>query len=148
MSNLMRRPTIEFMSLRDAMNQLFDESFLPPFGDGGWAGTSVPAVDVAETSDKVMVTATVPGIKSEDIKITLVGDVLQISGEMKAENEREEATYHVRERQFGSFCRAIPMPSPVVSDKVEAEFENGVLKLTLPKAEGARPKAIRVNTKK
>ena len=146
MSNLVRRPANEFMSLRDAMDRLFDESFLRPFGDGGVAA-SAPAVDVAETNDKVLVTATMPGVKPEDIKITLTGDVLQISGETKAEIERQDATYHVRERRFGSFSRSIPMPTSVVSDKVEAEFENGVLKLALPKAEEARPKAIRVISK-
>jgi HSP20 family protein len=105
-------------------------------------------VDVCETNDKVLVTASIPGIKPEDIKITVTGDVLQLSGEMKEDNERDEATYHVRERRFGSFNRSIYLPTPVVSDKAEALFENGVLKLTLPKAEEARPKAIKVNLKK
>jgi len=142
-----RRPANEFLSLRDAMDQLFNESFLRPFGDGGLIGQDGPAVDVAETNDKVLVTATVPGIKPDDIKITLTGDVLQISGETKAETETNEATYHLRERRYGSFSRAISLPSPVITDKAEAVFENGVLKLALPKAEEARPKAIKISTK-
>src|SRR5689334_17034603 len=144
-NNLVRQQPNDFLSLRDAMDRLFDESFLRPFGDGGMALSSAPAVDVCETNDKVTVTASIPGIKPEDIKITVTGDVLQLSGEMKEDNERDEATYHVRERRFGSFNRSINLPTPVVSDKAEALFENGVLKLTLPKAEEARPKAIKVN---
>ena len=148
MANIVRHQPNDFMSLRDAMDRLFDESFLRPFGDGGSMAASAPAVDVSETNDKVMIAATVPGMKPEDIKITLTGDVLQLSGEVKAETEREEATYHIRERRFGSFSRTIPLPTAVVSDKAEAVFENGVLRLTLPKAEEARPKAIKVNLKK
>ena len=83
MANIVQRPTNEFLSLRDAMDHLFDESFLRPFGDGGWSGGDVPAVDVAETNDQVVVTATVPGIKPDDLKITLTGDILQISGETR-----------------------------------------------------------------
>ena len=146
-TSIVRRPANEFVTLRDAMDRLFDESFLQPFGNGDWAGSAAPAVDVAETADKITVTATVPGVKPDDIKITLTGDILQISGESKAETEREEATYHVRERRFGSFSRAIALPTTVLADKVAAEFENGVLKLTLPKAEEVRPKAIKVVAK-
>lgn len=148
MANIIRREPSEFLSLRDAMDRLFDDSFLRPFGDGGWSGSVVPAVDVAETNDKIVVITTVPGMKPDDIKITLTGDVLQISGEAKAATELIDATYHVHERRLGSFSRAISLPTPVLSDKAEAEFENGVLKLTLPKAEEARPKAIKIVSKK
>lgn len=148
MANIVRREPTEFLSLRDAMDRLFDESFLRPFGDGGLISTGSPAVDVAETKDTIVVTATVPGIKPDDIKITLTGDVLSLSGEVKAETERDEAHYHVRERRFGSFSRSIALPTPVISDQAHAEFENGVLKLTLPKAEEARPRAIKVVSKK
>src|SRR5262245_9244727 len=131
MANLVRYQPRDFLSLRDAMDRLFDESFLRPFGDGGHIDAWAPAVDVVENDDKVTVTDTVPGIKPEDIKITLTGDLLQLSGEVKAESERDEGTYHIRERRFGSFNRTIPLPTTVVSDKAQAVFENGVLKLTL-----------------
>jgi len=147
-NNMVRQQANDFMSLRDAMDRLFDESFLRPFGDGGQLAGTAPAVDVAETADQIVVTATIPGLKPDDIKVTLTGDVLQLTGEVRAQSERDEATYHIRERRVGSFSRAIPLPAPVVSDKTEAVFENGVLKLTLPKAEEARPKAIKVNLKK
>ena len=148
MANIVRREPNEFLSLRDAMDRLFDESFLRPFGDGGFFAAGAPAVDVAETKDTIVVTATVPGFKSEDIKITLTGDVLQLTGEAKEESEQKDAQYHIRERRMGSFSRSIVMPTPVISDQAHAEFENGVLKLTLPKAEEARPKAIKVISKK
>jgi HSP20 family protein len=148
MANIVRYQPSQFLSLRDAMDRLFDESFLRPLGDGGYISSSMPAIDLAETNDQVVVTATVPGVKPEDIKIALTGDVLEISGEMKAESEHDESTYHVRERRYGSFNRAIPLPTHVVSDRAQAEFENGVLKLTLPKAEEVRPKTIQVKVKK
>ena len=148
MANIIRREGNQFLSLRDAMDRLFDESFLRPFGDSsGWPIVGAPAVDVAETNDALVVTATVPGAKPEDIKVTLIGDVLQIAGEVKDESEQDEATYHVRERRFGSFSRQIALPVPVMSDKVQAEFEHGVLKLTMPKAEEAKPKSIKLTVK-
>jgi len=148
MANIVRREGHQFLSLRDAMDRLFDESFLRPFGDGsGWPMVGAPDVDVAETNEALVVTATVPGAKPEDIKVTLIGDVLQIAGEIKDESEQNEANYHVRERRFGSFSRQIALPVPVMSDKVQAEFEHGVLKLTMPKAEEAKPKSIKLTVK-
>src|SRR5689334_696474 len=106
MANIVRRDANDFVSLRDAMDRLFDQSFLQPWGDGGYTATS-PAVDVSETNDNVVVKATVPGIKPEDLKITVTGDMLQISGEIKDESEQSDATYHVRERRYGAFNRVI-----------------------------------------
>jgi len=146
MTNIVRREPTEYLSLRSAMDRLFDDSILRPLGrDDGMAG---PAIDLAETNDAVVVTATVPGVKTDDLKITLTGDLLQISGEVNSESEHKDATYHVRERRVGSFSRAVALPTPVISDKAKAEFENGVLTLTLPKAEAARPKAIKVIARK
>jgi HSP20 family protein len=145
MANIIRREARDYMSLRDAMDRLFDESFLRPFGaQGGMGVLSTPAVDLIETDDEVVVTATVPGLKPEDLKITLVGDVLQISGQSSAQTERKDATYHMQERRYGAFSRSIPLPTPVVSDKVNAEFENGELTVRLPKAQEARPKSIAI----
>ncbi len=145
MANLVRQEPREVMSLRSAMDRLFDESFLPGFGNGGQAG---PALDMCETNDSVIVTAAVPGIKPEALKVTLTGDVLEISGEMQADEERQEAQYHLRERRYGSFSRVVTLPTAVDPNKVTAEFENGVVKLTMPKAEAARRKTITVKPKK
>ena len=147
MPNITRHQQHEPLSLRDAMDRLFDESFLAPFGDGGAGMGAAPAVDVCETDNEVIVTATVPGVKPDDLKITLTGDLLEISGETHGEAEHKNATYYLRERRHGSFQRAIALPTPVVADKVQAEFDNGVLKLTMPKAEDARRKTISVKPK-
>jgi HSP20 family protein len=148
-NNIVRYQPRGVLSLRDAMDRLFEQSFLSPlWGDGGWEQLASPAVDVAETNDDVIVTATVPGIKADDLEITLSGDILHLSGQSAVETERKDATYHLRERRATSFSRAISLPAPVISEQAQAEFENGVLTLKLPKAQEARPKMIKVKSKK
>jgi HSP20 family protein len=98
--------------------------------------------------DEVVVKATVPGVKPDDLHITITGDVLTIRGEVKQEEEVKEEAYHIRERRYGTFSRSLPLPVPVLTDKAKAEFENGILTLTLPKAEEVRPKTIEVKAKK
>ena len=143
-------PFNEMVSLRDAVNRLFEDSFIRP---GAWplpfdgAGFSVPA-DVIETKDNVIVKMSAPGVKPEDIDISVVGDTLTIKGETKSEEQFEEDSYLRKERRFGSFQRTFSLPASVASDKSKAEFENGVLTLTLPKAEEAKPKSIKVTMKK
>jgi len=142
-------PFNEMVSLRDAMNRLFEDSFIRP---GAWPlpfddGFSVPA-DVIETKDNVIVKMSAPGVKPEDIDIAVVGDTLTVKGEMKSEEQFEEGSYIRKERRFGSFQRTFSLPASVASDKAKAEFEHGVLTLTLPKAEEAKPRSIKVTTKK
>ena len=140
-------PIREMVSLRDAMNRLFEDSFvrpatwLAPF-EGGQL-----ALDVVDTKEDVVVKASVPGIKPEDIDITITGDVLTIKGETKAEQKTEDANYIRQERRYGAFERTLSLPTTVVSDKAKAEFENGVLTLTLPKAEEVKPKTIKIKAK-
>jgi len=143
-------PFSEMVSLRDAVNRLFEDSFIRPGGwplpfDGG--SLSVPA-DVIETKDNVVVKLSAPGVKPEDIDIAVVGDTLTIRGETKSEEQFEEASYICKERHFGSFQRTFSLPVSVASDKAKAEFDNGVLTLTLPKTEAAKPKSIKVTMKK
>ena len=143
-------PFNEMVSLRDAVNRLFEDSFIRPGTwplpfDGG--NVSVPA-DVIETKDDVVVKLSAPGVKPEDIDISVVGDMLTIKGETKSEEQFEEGSYIRKERRFGSFQRAFSLPASVASDKAKAEFENGVLTLTLPKAEEAKPRSIKVTMKK
>ncbi len=142
-------PFSEMMSLRDAMNRLFEDSVIRP---GAWlapfeAGALNIAVDVIETKDEVIVKAAVPGIKPEDIDVSVTSDVLTIKGETKAEEKIEQANYLRQERRYGSFSRQLSLPTTVVADKAKAEFEHGVLTLTLPKAEEVKPKTIKVRTK-
>ncbi len=137
-------PFNEMVSLRDAMNQLFQDSFIRPGNllmpfDGQQL-----AVDVIENKDEVIVKASVPGIKPDELDITLTGDLLTIKGETKSEEDIKEGSYVRKERRFGAFSRTLTLPTTVVSDKAKAEFENGVLTLTLPKAEEVKPKTIKV----
>jgi HSP20 family protein len=151
MSSLMRfDPEREFLSLRDAMNRLMEESFVLPsmIGEVRGSGRSWGlAVDMYETSDNLIVKASVPGIKPEQLDVTVQGETLTIKGEMQEEQQREQGRYHVRERRQGSFSRSITLPFPIQNDKVQATFENGVLTLTLPKAEEIKPKTIKVQVK-
>ncbi len=146
MSSLIRwEPFREVIRMRDIMDRLVDEAFTRPLGS--LALYDVPAVDMYQTDDEVIVKATLPGVSPNDINISVTGDVLTIRGEVKEEKEVKEANYHLRERRFGSFSRSLPLPTAVVADKAKAEFENGVLTLTLPKAEEVKPKTITVKAK-
>jgi HSP20 family protein len=146
MSNLVRwEPFREMLSLRDAVDRLLADSFVRT---SDWFSEGVPAIDMYETRDAVVVKATLPGVKPEDVEIKLTGDVLSIRGEMKEEVETNDRNYHCRERRYSSFNRSIGLPVSVVADKASAEFENGILTLTLPKSEESKPKVITVKAKK
>jgi HSP20 family protein len=146
MSNLTRwEPVREMMTLREAMDRLFDDAFTRPISQSG--GSVVPAIDLYQNDDDVVVKAALPGLKAEDVQISITADVLTLRGEFKKETEQKEATYHIREQRFGSFERAVMLPTDVQSDKSKAEFENGVLTVTLPKAETVKPKTINIKAK-
>lgn len=145
---LMRwEPFRELVSLREAMNRLLEESFVRPWGGlPRWA--EGPAVDMYETDDAVVVKAAMPGVDPKDVEINVTGDTLTIRGEAKKEERVKEEHYLRREWCYGSFCRSFLLPTRVVADDAEAVFENGVLTLTLPKAEEIKPKTIKVKAKK
>lgn len=139
-------PFREMVSLRDAMNSLLAESFVRPGGPpapGGAATLPLP-LDVAETEGDFVIKASLPGIKPEDVKITLHGDTLTIRGESKAEEEKKDAHWHMRERRISSFARSISLGTPINSDGATAQFDHGVLTLTLPKTAAVKPKEIKV----
>jgi HSP20 family protein len=147
MSSLIRwEPAREMMSLREAMDRLFDDAFTRPLSMSGNAW-SVPAVDMYQTDNEVVVKAALPGIKSDEVQINVTGEVLTLKGEMKQESETKEKTYHLREQRWGAFERSIILPTDVVADKAKADFENGVLTITLPKAEEVKPKTITIKSK-
>jgi HSP20 family protein len=108
-------------------------------------GRTFPAINVWEEGDNFYVEAEVPGLKSENLEITVIGDELTLKGE-RTVDERAEPTYHRRERGTGSFSRSVKLPSEVNPERVEAALNEGVLLLTLPKAEAAKPRKIKVNT--
>ncbi len=140
-------PFRDLISLREAMDRLFEESWVRP--RRGWLlpTEETLALDMYETADSVVVKSAVPGVKPEDIDITITGNTLTIAGETKAEEKVEEGNYIRRERRYGRFSRSISLPSDAQGEKAEATFEHGLLTLTIPKAEEARPKVIKVKSK-
>jgi HSP20 family protein len=139
-------PFREAISLRDAMNLLFQDSFVRPSGVPGHSGPSTLALDVAETENDFVIKAALPGVKPEDVQITVHGDTLTIRGESKGEEEKKNEHWHLRERRHGVFQRSLSLSAPVDSDKAQAAFEHGVLTLTLPKSEAAKPRQIKVGS--
>ena len=137
-------PFREAISLRDAMNTLLQESFVRPSGLLGQDGTASFPIDVSETEDEYVVRASLPGVKPEEVQITVHGDTLTIRGESKAEEEGKGEHWHLRERRFGAFERSLTLPTPVNPDRAQARYEHGVLTLTLPKAEAAKPRQIKI----
>jgi HSP20 family protein len=103
-----------------------------------------PALDISERKDAYVVTVEVPGVKAEDLDITLEDGLLTIQGERQFTSESSEQQYHRVERRYGSFRRSITLPSQVKADAIEASFEDGVLEVVVPKAEEAKPKKISV----
>lgn len=136
-------PFRDVLSLRDAMDRLFQDSYVRP---ATWpAGASVP-VDLHETEQGYVVDVALPGWKPEDVNITVQDGTLTISGQHGEQPEPEQngKTWHLRERKFASFSRSFTFPSAVDADKADASYENGVLTLTLPKAESAKPRQIKI----
>ncbi|MBN1189118.1 MAG: Hsp20/alpha crystallin family protein [Dehalococcoidales bacterium] len=138
-------PMREMMTLRNAMDRLFDDSFVRPARVwAGFDGEGVIPVDITQNDNDVVVKASMPGFKPEEVDIQITGDTLTIRGEHKETKEVKEDNYLCREINYGTVSRAITIPVDVKSDKAEATFENGVLHLNLPKAEEVKPKQIKV----
>ncbi len=137
-------PFREMVSLRDAMNSLLQESFVRPISLLADSNVAMLSLDIAEDQDEFIVHASLPGVRPEDVHITAHGDTLTIRGEFKAEEEKKDKQYHLRERRYGQFQRTVTVPTPINADKAQAQFENGVLTLRLPKTEEAKPKEIKI----
>lgn len=147
MSNMRRwDPFGEMLSLRDAMSQLFEDSYVSPARLGATASLSMP-LNVSETQDSFRVEAVVPGLKPEDLDITIQDNVLTIRGETRQEQQNgdKQANFHVLERRYGRFSRSVSLPTAVQPDRVQASLENGILHLEIPKAEQVKPRKITVN---
>jgi HSP20 family protein len=147
MNKLIRfEPQREMVSLRDAMDRLFDDAFMRPSSllSSNW---QAPAIDMYQTDDEIVIKAALPGIKADEVQVSVTGEVLTIKGEVKQEEETKEKTYHIREQRWGAFERTITLPTDVVADKAKAGFEDGILIINLPKAEQVRPKTITVKAK-
>jgi len=146
MSNIIRwEPARDFMTLREAMDHLFDDAFTRPLTlRDGW---SAPAIDMYQTDDEIVVKAALPGFKTDEVQINITGEVLTLKGETKQVEEKKDKAWHLREQRWGAFERAVALPTEVVADKAKAEFENGILTITLPKAEEVKPKIINIKAK-
>jgi HSP20 family protein len=142
-----RRPSPfgELLSLRQAMDRLFEDSFVRPgaWGDGG-SDFGLP-LDVSTSADELVIEASLPGAKPDEVEITVENGTLTIRGETASERRDEDGGYVVREIRRGSFGRSVNLPTGLEADKAEATFENGILTLRIPKAEQVKPKQIRIS---
>lgn len=141
-------PFTDVVSIRDEIDRLFDGFFgrMPsrkPMLEGVWA----PLIDMEETNEEVLVKAELPGLRKQDVKISLSGDRLHISGERTKEKEEKGKTYHRVERAYGRFERLLTLPAEVEAGKVKATYKDGILHVRLPKAEKAKPKEIGIEVK-
>ena len=150
MTNERWDPSRDMVSLRDAVNFLFQESYVQPTSGARpeRAATTVALpLDITEGENDFILTASLPGIKPEDVQTTVLGDTVMIKAESNANGEQKGENWLLRERRFGSFQRSVNLGTPINADKASAEFEHGVLTLTLPKSEQARPKQIKLNAR-
>ncbi len=146
--NMVRRtsPFGEILSLRNAMDRLFDETFWrPTWVARGLDEYHVP-LDVQTTADALVVKAALPGVKPEDVEVTIDGNTLTIMGKLDEEREQDEQGYLVREIRRGSFSRSVALTSDLKIDEAKASFENGIVTLTIPKAEQAKPRRIPIGS--
>jgi HSP20 family protein len=138
--------TDEILTMQHEIDRMFDRfrgGSLDENGIMSWA----PAVDISEEADRYIVRAELPGVDQKDVKITVQSNTLSIRGEKKIDGEQNGENYHHVERSYGSFSRSFALPSTVVSDKIEASYVDGILAMTIPKAEEAKPKEIEVKIK-
>ena len=136
-------------SLQYDMNRIFDDFFRGDIlaNDSFFSRDWNPAVDIVENNDKYIVKAELPGLCKEDVKITLENNLLTIRGEKKNEDEKKEGNYHRVERSYGSFERSFSVPGSIRSNDIDAQYNDGILTVTLPKAEEAKQKRIDVTVK-
>jgi len=140
-------PMRNVFDLKTGMDRIFEDVF---GGNRNWPESSLsvtPPVDIEETENDYRISAEIPGIEKGDIKITLENNVLSISGEKKVEKEVKDENYHRFERHYGKFHRSFELPGPINREKIDADYKNGVLNITVPKTEESKPKQIEVKVK-
>jgi HSP20 family protein len=138
-------PLDDVVSLREAMDRLFEDSFIRPNGWSESHGQLAVPVDLWQTKDAYHLRANLPGLSPDDVEINATTDTITISGEMKSSADVTNEGWLRQERRFGKFTRAFTVPVQIDPTKVEAKFQNGVLELTLPKAEETKPRTIKIN---
>ena len=145
-SSIRRRHDLfgELTGMQQEMNRLFEEFFgerRSELAEGSW----LPAVDVSETENEMVVRAELPGMTNEDIELHLQDNVLTLKGEKRQENKEEKENFHRIERSYGSFSRSFTLPADVRQEDIKASFKDGVLLITLPKSEEAKAKKIAIS---
>ena len=137
------KPFREMVSLRDAMDRLFEDSVVTPkFSNAG-----MPKIDMRETKGSVVVKAELPGIAEEEIDVEILDNIMTISGEKKSDVEEEKEGYFYKESHTGTFSRSFTLPSEVKAEKAEAEMKNGILTITIPKVEAKKAKKVAIKAK-
>ena len=137
----------DLFGIQREMNRMFD-GFFRGTGDEDYTLSSwTPAVDIAEHDDEYLVKVELPGVNKDDVKLTLENNILTIRGEKKQEKETKKENYHRVERSYGSFQRSFTLPAAVKADKIDASYNDGVLTVSLTKAEEEKPKQIKVKVK-
>ncbi len=131
-------------TFRQEMDSLLEWAFGRGWGDGFLENSWVPPVDVEQETDRFRIRVDLPGVKRDEIQITVNGDTLTVSGEKKRETETKKDDAYRAERYYGSFSRSLTLPSAVDTNKIEASYKDGVLEITVPKSEEARPKQIKI----
>ncbi len=141
-------PFRDLLAIQDRMNRIFDESFrgMNRQGDDDWAlgGAWAPLVDIYEREGNIELKAELPGVDPKDVDVRVENNVLTLRGERRIDKEVKRESYHRVERAYGSFSRSFTLPSMVDTEKIKAEFKDGVLHLTLPKKEEAKPRQISI----
>ena len=137
-------PIRELDSLQGDMNRLFDRFFEGRTSGNGTSRRWIPAMDLVETQDHLVLRGDLPGLTEDDIDIEIKDSVLTVSGERKAENEEKGEGYHRVERSFGSFSRSLTLPRGVDPERVEAKFDKGVLEVRIPKPAEAKPTRVQI----
>ncbi|MCX7834701.1 MAG: Hsp20/alpha crystallin family protein [bacterium] len=138
-------PRRDLLTIQNEMNRLFENFFGSSKFDEAEPMWS-PRMDVIESKDDYIVKADIPGVRKEDVKITLNENVLTVQGERAEEVKKDSDTYHLIERRVGKFSRSLTLPTNVVVEKIKAKFNDGVLTITLPKAEEAKPREISIES--
>jgi HSP20 family protein len=144
MANMLE-PFRDFVSLREAMNNLLEDSWVRPLAVGSGAQARTFPVDIYQTEGELVVRASLPGVKPDDLQLTVLNGVLTLKAEHKTGSHNGQGQYLRQEITYGSFERSFELPLRVQPEQAKAEFEHGVLTVRLPKAEDAKPKQIKIN---
>ncbi len=142
-------PFRDLLTTQDRVNRLFNETLPQLFGEEGWVSRNwAPPVDIYETDQDLVLKAELPGVDAKDVEVRVEDNTLFLKGQRNIRKEVKEENYHRVERSYGAFSRTFALPSSIDADKVTAEYKDGVLTLTMPKRQEAKPKTIKINLSK